>query len=71
MKTKFLVLSRFRFNILQKCTMPIIAPQFQKCLIFLTTISRLNCPPLQDYVSVEWHRESWIERENDVIYLRV
>ena len=32
-------------------------------LIFLTTISRLNCPPLPDYVPVELHRESWIERE--------
>ena len=30
---------------------------------FLTTISRLNCPPLQDYVPVELQRESWIERE--------
>ena len=38
---------------------------------FLTTISRLNCPPLPDYVPVELHRESLIERESDVIYLRV
>ena len=38
-------------------------------LNFLATISRLNCPPLQDYVPVELHRESWIERENYVIYL--
>ena len=40
-------------------------------LNFLTTISRLNCPPLPDSVPVELHLESWIERESDVIYLRV
>ena len=40
-------------------------------LIILTTISRLNCPPLPVSVSVELHSESWIERESDVIYLRV
>ena len=38
---------------------------------FLTTISLLNCPPLPDSDPVELHRESWIERESDVIYLRV
>ena len=37
----------------------------------LTMISRLNCPPLPDSVPVELHWESWIEREGDVIYLRV
>ena len=31
-------------------------------LILLATISRLNCPPLQDSVPVELHSESWIER---------
>ena len=30
-----------------------------------------NCPPLPDSVPVELHSESWIERESDVIYLRV
>ena len=29
---------------------------------FLTMISRLNCLPLPDYVPVELHRDSWIER---------
>ena len=45
---------------------------FKNCsLIFLITISRLNCPPLPDIVLVELHRESWIERASDAIYLRV
>ena len=37
---------------------------------FLTTISRLNCPPLPDYDPVELHWESWIERGSAVILIK-
>ena len=44
---------------------------FKVSRLFWMMISRLNCPPLPDHVSVELYLESWVERENDAIYSQV